>query len=210
MNNQRAILDSHPGYLRPYVRAVARHGGGFGSLLWSSPQTQAARFDALVRIADMQGSKLLDAGCGRADLLVFLMAREIFPSEYVGVEAVPELQDIARSTVEEYPGARIVAADFVSDPESLNVGTDVAIFCGSLNTLDPFAFEVVLRRVYATVRSGVVFNFLSSPDRAAASHLTWHRPQRVVSFARSISRTVRTLEGYLDGDCTVGIFKDGQ
>jgi hypothetical protein len=67
---------------------------------------------------------------------------------------------------------------------------------------------MVLRRAFIAARVGVVFNFLCSPARAAASHLTWHRPQRVLGFARSISRDVRMVDDYLDGDCTMGIFKD--
>ena len=32
-------------YLLPYLRAADKHGAEFPSLLWASPQTQAARFD---------------------------------------------------------------------------------------------------------------------------------------------------------------------
>ena len=163
----------------------------------------------MVRVYDLNGRKLLDAGCGRADLLPYMIGRGIFPRAYVGVEAVAELVRMARQTVEGNPDASIFAGDFVGEPECLEAQADVAVFCGSLNTLDAFAFEMVLRRAFAVARSGVVFNFLSSPDRACAAHLTWHRPGRVMGFARSMSRSVRVVDDYLDGDCTVGIFKDG-
>ena len=209
MIRQRAMLESEPDYLRPYVRAALRHGGGFESLLWSSPQTQEARFDALVRAIDMRGMKVLDAGCGRADLLVYLTSRDIFPAAYVGVEAVTELLWIAEATAEGYADARIVNADFVSRPACLR-GADVTVFCGSLNTLDACAFETTLRRAMAAASVGVAFNFLSSPGRACASHLTWHRPEDVMRLARSISRSIRVVDDYLDGDCTMAIFKDGR
>ena len=82
-------------YLVPYLRAAAAHGAGFGSLLWASPDTQAARFEAFTRLWDFNGQSLLDAGCGRADFLESLEARGIRPADYIGIEAVPELADAA-------------------------------------------------------------------------------------------------------------------
>src|SRR5437868_1227064 len=66
------VARSAPDYLEPYLDAARTHGGGFGSLLWASPQTQAARFQAIHRIIDLSGARVLDAGCGRADLPEFL------------------------------------------------------------------------------------------------------------------------------------------
>jgi hypothetical protein len=42
--------DDGQDYLIPYQRAAALHGAEFESLLWASPQTQAARFDAFGRL----------------------------------------------------------------------------------------------------------------------------------------------------------------
>src|SRR5205085_11899167 len=84
---------TQPEYLQPYLSAVRRHGRGFGSLLWASPHTQAARFDAFVRLCALEGRSILDAGCGRADLLDFLLARGIRPDHYTGLEAVDTLAD---------------------------------------------------------------------------------------------------------------------
>src|SRR5436190_16538223 len=83
-------------YLTPYREAASRHGDRFGSLLWASPKAQEARFDAICRLADMRGRRVVDAGCGRADLLDFLFERGIEPAEYVGIEAVDELVAAAK------------------------------------------------------------------------------------------------------------------
>ena len=51
--------------------------------------------------------------------------------------------------------------------------------------------------------SGLVFNFLSSPDLAAAPYLHWRNPADVVAFARSLAgQNVRMLHDYLEGDYT--------
>ena len=95
-------------------RAADKHGAGFRSLLWASPQTQAARFDAIDAIVDLNGKSVLDVGCGRADLLEFLLDRGVRPADYVGIEAVDELADAAEAKRAARSDVRIVRADFVA------------------------------------------------------------------------------------------------
>ena len=135
-----------PPYLAPYRRAARAHGAGFGSLLWASPSTQAARFEAIARIHPLEGKSLLDVGCGRADLLDFLRARGVRLADYIGIEAVDELADAAAR--KQADGVRIIRADFVQDPARMFVGADVVVFSGSLNTADDEVFYATLRRAY--------------------------------------------------------------
>src|SRR5687768_4251993 len=89
------INTAAPHYLQPYLRAAQQNGAAFGALLWASPKTQAARFDAICRIYDLTGKSILDVGCGRADFHDFLLARRggggTMPQEYIGLEAVEQL-----------------------------------------------------------------------------------------------------------------------
>src|SRR3954447_8344631 len=80
-----------PSYLVPYLDAARRHGAAFPSLLWASPRTQAARFDAICRLESPRARSVLDVGCGRADFLGFSLRRDSAPAGYVGIEAVPAL-----------------------------------------------------------------------------------------------------------------------
>src|SRR5277367_6342008 len=82
-------------HLVPYLEAAAQHGGGFRSLLWASPKTQRARFAAIARAVNLDGRIILDAGCGRADLLGYLLKQGVNPTEYIGLEAVDELAGAA-------------------------------------------------------------------------------------------------------------------
>jgi SAM-dependent methyltransferase len=195
-----------PAYLSPYLSAARRHLGGFASLLWASPDTQAARFGAIARLANPAGKTILDVGCGRADLVDYLAARTVLPADYTGIEAVPELLDAARK--KERPGVRILAADFVQQPAAMFVGADVVIISGALNTLDTPAFYTTIRRSFDAAAEALVFNFLDSPLLAAASYLTWHKRDEVLELAFRLSRDSRVLSDYLDGDSTIAIFKE--
>ena len=192
-------------YLQPYLRAAERWGAGFQALLWASTKTQRARFDAVRRIHPLGGKSVLDAGCGRADLMGFLVERNTTPADYVGLEAVETLAAAAEQR--NYPNARILRADFVREPGRLFVGADVIVFSGSLNTMDPALFYRTLGRAYDAAAEAVVFNYLASPNLAGRDFLVWHREQEVMSFANRTAHEARVLADYLPGDVTVAMIK---
>src|SRR5436190_7810971 len=157
-----------PTYLQPYARAVKRHGADFRALLWASRRTQEQRFEGLVHLCDPSGLAVLDLGCGRADLLEFLIDRDLRPKRYVGIEAVAEL---ARAAEAKRPAnARIIRADFVRDPGTIQVGADVIFCSGAFNTIDNDAFYRAIENAFAAARQTLVFNFLSSPELAGVNY----------------------------------------
>lgn len=197
---------SQPPYLEPYLRAARQFGAGFSALLWASPKTQRARFDAIRRAYEPEGKSVLDAGCGRADYLEFLLSRDVRPADYIGIEAVETLA--AAAEAKRFPNNKIIRADFVRDPSRLFVGADVVVFSGSLNTMDEATFYETLRRAYDATAEAVVFNFLSSSALAGRAYLTWHDREKVEAFARRTAGEVNVLEDYLQGDCTIAMVKE--
>src|SRR5688500_10237134 len=197
-----------PEYLVPYLRAAEVYGSGFRSLLWASPDTQAARFDAICRIADLTGASVLDVGCGRADLLDLLAHWRVLSPSYRGTAARPDLAPPAEAKgIASITPARIIRGDFVREPVKLFVGADVVVFSGSLNTADDATFYGTLLRAYEAAAEQLVFNFLCTSDLAAAEYLSWRPRGDVVSFVNGLGGEVRVLEDYLPGDCTIAVVK---
>ena len=192
-------------YLEPYLQAAEIYGAGFSALLWASPNTQRARFDAIARAHPLRDKSILDAGAGRADLLGFLLDRNLRPADYIGLEAVEPLADVAESRA--YPNCRIIRGDFIREPARLFVGADVIVFSGSLNTMPPDSFYDTLPRAYDAAAEAVVFNFLSSPALAGKNYLVWHPSEQVQAFAARLGGEVRTIADYLQGDCTIAMVK---
>ena len=192
-------------YLAPYLRAAREHGGGFSSLLWATPKSQRLRFDAIGRIYDLSGKSVLDAGCGRADLLGYLLENRIDLDDYTGIEAVDALADEAEAR--KYPACRIIRADFVREPVKMFVGADVIVFSGSLNTIEDGPFYQSLSRAFDAAAEAVVFNFLSSAALAGRDYLVWRRIEHVLGFLRRLPGDVHTLDDYLQGDCTIAVVK---
>ena len=198
-------MQDTPHYLQPYLDAASRYGGGFGSLLWASRTTQETRFDAMTRLCNLRGKSMLDVGCGRGDLLDYLLRRGIQLDHYTGIEAVPELAGAA--ACKNHPRCLIIPCDFITEPARLFTGADVIYFSGSLNTLEPRAFYETLRLAHQAAVESVVFNFLSSPHLAAADYLNWYPTENVLQFADELGGQVTTLEDYLVGDCTIHLRK---
>lgn len=192
-------------YLRPYLQAMKRHGTEFPSLLWASRETQKLRFEALTRLCDLSGINVCDAGCGQADFLDYLIAREVRPAHYVGIEALDEHIDLARK--KGHGDCLIVRGDFVREPQRLLVGADVIVFCGSLNTLSESECHAAVKHGYEAAGDAVVLNFLSSPRLASADWLTWHEPRDMEAFLRGLGGAVSVLDGYLEGDCSAIVRK---
>lgn len=194
-------------YLLPYLRAAERHGSAFPTLLWASPQTQSKRFDAIERLGNLHGKSVLDAGCGRADLLTFLLDRGVRPDDYVGIEAVEDLAAAAEINCRRLPGATVIRADFVREPARLFAGADVVVFSGSLNTVEDAEFYETLRRAFDAAAESLVFNFLCHSYLAGAAFLRWRRATDVIDFATRLTPDVRTLNDYLHGDFTIAARK---
>ena len=197
-------------YLLPDQKAAARHGSAFPALLWASPETQAARFDAIERLGRLHGKSVLDVGCGRADLLDFLLARGVVPADYTGIEAVPELAAAAERKGGGRVPARVIRADFVREPLRLFVGADLVVFSGSLNTAEDHPFYTTIRRAFEAAAERLVFNFLCSTYLTGADYLRWRRPDDVMRFCKTLTDDVRTLDDYLPGDFTVALTKPAE
>lgn len=203
-------------YLAPYRCAVDQHGPRFESLLWNSHETQRLRFQAITSGINLAGRSVLDAGCGRADLAVWMRDQGVHWRRYIGVDAIPEMLAHARSLG--LPNAEFHDADFVADDRAFmcaGAAPDVIVFSGSLNTIPrPLAIGA-LERAWRDCRVALVFNFLSSgdapqPEAAAPGTAQKFSPPAVLKWALTRTRNVTLRHDYLDGrDATVFMIKSG-
>ena len=126
-----------------------------------------------------------------------------------GMDPIALVDELAAAAErKQRPGVRILRGDFIREPVWLFVGAELVVFCGSLNTVEDGPFYQTLRRGFDATAWGLVFNFLSSPELAGASHLHWRHRADVERFVETFGALeVRVVEDYLRGDCTMGVFK---
>ena len=203
--------------LEPYREAIRRYGAGFEALLWNSVASQEARFAQLALEVDLTTGVLADMGCGRADLVGYLDREGVARGAYIGVEAIAQLAETARSQlqVSGVTDASIIEADFAGDRGLIGRlvrtrGVRTVYFSGSLNTFDPAIALEILGEAWEAIADApggtLVFNFLSSSrpasdrDRPARR---WDTPS-MLSWALDRTPFVVFRQGYLaDNDATI-------
>lgn len=198
-------------YLAPYRRAVNKIGPCFEALLWANLRSQTARFRTISQMIDLSDLCIVDAGCGRADLAAYLCEQRIGYDHYLGVDAIPELLEAARSRSISRTSFRL--CDFVSDATALQSRqpsgalrtpeSEVIVFSGSLNTLPRERAMAVLERAWECCTRALVFNFLSTHDgvEPCQDEFRAHRmsPVAVLEWALARTREVSLRHDYLDG-----------
>lgn len=109
-------IDLSVPWLEPYREAAATGGASFGTLLWKSEEFQRMRFRVMAEMLDMTGRVVIDCGCGRADLLVYLASKGIDYRAYVGVDALPVMVEHCQNRIQKQGllRARAILGDFVS------------------------------------------------------------------------------------------------
>lgn len=114
-------------------------------------------------MVSLAGKRVLDAGCSRGDLAMFLLEKQSPYERYIGVDALGQV--IAYATQRALARCEFHCGDFVADPKLLSIG-DPQVICisGSLNTMTHRQVMRVLKSAWAATSESLLFNFLS--DRA--------------------------------------------
>ncbi|MCC5830708.1 MAG: methyltransferase domain-containing protein [Phycisphaeraceae bacterium] len=166
------MQDLSADYLEPYVRSQERHGSGFDVTLWASPMTQRRRFEVMAAMVELEGKRVLDAGCSRGDFAQWLLEVGIRFREYVGIDALPEVIDFAND--QKLARCRFMQADILKHPGIMaEHKPEVICISGTLNTM---SFRTALQFLDAAWRAAgetLIFNFLSDrhgPEAPVQTH----------------------------------------
>jgi SAM-dependent methyltransferase len=204
-------------YLDPYRRAVKVFGPSFEATLWASRDAQLLRFDVMASMIDLEGRRIVDAGCGRGDLAARLLERDVRFADYVGIDAMAPMIDSARDRRLDGDGGRVrfEVVDLVDDPGAFaRLAPDVVCISGTLNTMDDGEARGLVEAAFAAANAGVVFNFLSDrcAERWRDRDLTPARRFDTVAWldwALGLTPRVAFRQDYLDGhDATIAIVRE--
>lgn len=152
-----------------YETLLHRHRGSPAQVGASSRASQEQRFTILLELlagmvgADLGGLRLLDFGCGRGDLAVFLdgWRRPDDRPLYVGVDGMAEnVEDARRAGDYDVRLLRWNGEDRLVDEE-----VDLIVFSGAFATTPFERRRRMFRRLLELARLGVAGNFLTYNPR---------------------------------------------
>lgn len=191
-----------------FNRQARRHGDNVKSLAWESDFTQRVRFIVLSEIAPLNDMRILDVGCGKADMYAFFNEEGI-PVEYYGVDCSMEMIELARKI---HPGARVYYRDFLQDAHYPEI--DYAVSSGIGNVLTPNNreyMEAVIKKMFTLSKKGAAVNMLSSyaPGSKKNTGMYFFSPEYMLAFALKLTPKVILRHDYLPNDFTLYLYKEG-
>jgi SAM-dependent methyltransferase len=190
---ERAAIDR-------YAARFHRFGPDPRSLGWDSRGHQWIRFRAVTELVDLRARRVLDIGCGFADLYGFLREAGVEPASYLGVDINPVLLEVAASR---FPQGRYERRNILLEPYQEPVA-DVGVMLGLLNfrlqEMDNYDYAgEMIRAAFAATRDGLVVDFLSArrtpgyPEEAAVFYF---EPERMLEIGFSITPAVVLKHDY--------------
>lgn len=179
-----------------YKQLFEIYGRDHNAVQYSSRESQYARFDVLLEIADNLSS-VADIGCGLGDLLPLL--RQKHPqAQYTGYDFVSAFIDDAKAQFSEDNFAQFKQLDILQD--HIEEKADYVLLSGMLNNEmeDNAVFtEITLQKMWQAANKGIAFNALSSYVDYQEEGLCYHDPLKLFHFCKTtLSRYVTLRHEY--------------
>ncbi|MGA9141537.1 MAG: class I SAM-dependent methyltransferase [Methanocella sp.] len=187
-----------------FSESLRRYGYDPRSLGWIEG-TQETRFRVLAAIGDLEGSSVLDVGCGFGDLYEYL-CRNGISVDYTGVDMNPDFVEIAR---ERHPDARFIVADF--EEAKIDGRFDWAFESGVFNykVSDHQAFVGnMVRKMFKAVRKGIAIDFLNNRGSFFSAGLYHPDPADLYHFCSKLSKRVVLRCDYKPTEFCVYLYRD--
>ena len=187
-------------------------GESVETLGWGSRESQTLRFQQLFRGLDPRGKRILDFGCGFADLIPYLDRQCDAQFDYVGVDLCPELLDVASDRYSSR-GFRFVTGDLLRFPNEKigELDCDIAVASGafSFKIEKNFDFVIAILRRLCDIASEVVcLNFLSIHVDYQLEKNFHYCPATMLQHALMNSRRVALYHDYPLWEFTLHVYRD--
>jgi SAM-dependent methyltransferase len=183
---------NHPDALRAhYERLHALHGDAPQAVQYSDRASQEARFRVLAEIGPLDGSRVLDFGCGLAHMLDWVIDRGVRLS-YTGVDIVP---GFLASSAARHPGHRFCAWEDIAG-ESFDWAFVSGVFNNRMDDNWTFMTDTV-RALMACTTRGVAFNAMSTWVDWQDPGLWYVEPERTFAFLKSLTPFVTLRNDYV-------------
>jgi cyclopropane fatty-acyl-phospholipid synthase-like methyltransferase len=174
------------------------------SVHWSEVYTQRVRFEALVQIGSLEGTTILDVGCGVGALYRFLQEQEI-SCTYTGIDVVPEFIEEVKKN---FPEATFLTGDF--NAASIEQ-YDYILSSGAMTFRVPegkACYFSMLKKMYTHAKKGVACTFLHASFHPSDETYLAYLPEEVEKECSTYAQESQIITGYLPYDFTVYLIKE--
>lgn len=173
------------------------------SVHWNSEESQFERFMILCQIGNMQGCRVLDAGCGKGDFLSVLAER--YPTaNYSGLDLSPDFIQFCKT---EYPGHDFYCANLLDPlPGQFDWIVASGTFGYAIDNYRNLYFEAIQNMLnYAS--KGVAVNLLNARTHDDDPLYATFDPLDVHQFAIEVCDRFIIRQDYNEHDMTLYLYK---
>lgn len=186
-------------------RIEAFDGGTVEALGYRGEESQIRRFEALTQAGCLNGRSILDVGCGHGDLKGYLDTR-FHGFSYIGIDQMAEFIQHARVLYGQRPSCYFCVADFT---EADLPRADYVFASGVLGYRceDKEFYFAMIETLFLAANRALAFNMLDAAKFPDHPLLVGHDAETVMAFCTRLSRDARLVQGYLEDDFTVLMYK---
>lgn len=174
---------------------VIEYGDDIQVAGWSSVESQRMRFDYLCRDFELKDKSILDVGCGKGDLVIYLKDKSVAFSQYTGIDISNEMINLCNNTIKDENVTFHQGTVF--DTPINNI--DVALLSGALSYRYDNAVadaKATLETLFSACRQGVALNFLSKKVDYELDKNQHYDPSMVLKWALDLSNNVTLYHDY--------------
>jgi SAM-dependent methyltransferase len=189
-----------------YGEEFKKYGYNLASIMIPKGASDA-RFKVKFDIGNLNNTRVLDVGCGFGHMLDYLKAWHI-ETHYTGIDIFPPFIEIAK---QRHPGADFRVLNILED--SIDETWDWVFLVGAFNVAPEKVnwwsyIQKMLQRMFNLCTQGIAIDFLSSyvdfqKEKAFHAH-----PEKVFSFAKTLTKRVSLRHDYMAYEFTVYLYKD--
>lgn len=190
-----------------YTARFIQHGVDARTLNVGDPEKYARQHAIHASIGPLDGTTILDIGCGLANFYEFIRQRHA-NVQYIGYDVV---EPFIKANQERFTNAQFRLFDISRD--AIVDRFDYAIMCQVFNNKYKDADNVdvlrsALTKAFSAADRGVSVDMLSTYVSYRDENLFYYSPEEIFAFAKSLTRYVSLLHGYLDHHFTIQLLKE--
>lgn len=190
-----------------YEKRLSEYGPGIQALASGNVERRNIRFDVLSSVGNLEGARILDVGCGLADLYAWLQEQGI-QVEYTGHDITPGLIELA---AKRFPEAEFEVRDIQTEGISKRFDYIVSsqTFNNRLSHDDNFdVMKDVLQICYEACDNAVAIDMMTAYVDFREDHLYYYQPEDVFSYAKTLTKRVSLRHDYPAFEFAILLYKD--
>ena len=188
-----------------YNKNITKYSENYKKNGWGSKATQTKRFEIFYEIGNLSNSKIIDLGCGTADLKKFLKSKKI-KFKYTGLENNEKMIEILKKNKINY------IKDSLFNLKKIKSNSyDYVFMSGAVNLPTKNQKKKIVELIknsHRISKKATALNFLSTYSKKINENEFYFDPSMIFNISKKLCSNVVLRHDYLPHDFTIILYKN--